>query len=142
MPDVTEQRKAIAETRARIDARLAELTDHVPDRDELTGVVAKYAGAAGAVVAGVAVLAIVTRSRLSKRRTRHEAQTYAKVLLRGLPDVASSLGGLGLAAAATPEPEVVTVVKGPRSIGTALLMGASVVGGVALGQQLRGQQDG
>lgn len=90
MADVTERRAALAATRARIESRLDELVEHVPDRDELRASALKIGAAVVTVAAGVGLLVFVTRGRLRDRQARREGDSYAKALLTALPGLAEA----------------------------------------------------
>lgn len=176
MADIAAQRAALAETRARIDARLDELTDHVPARSDLKATAVKYGSAVAGVAVGIGVLVIATKSRLHGRRTRSEARSYATALLSALPELADAYRDHAARqpATATPRKDLRAELKAeaakvkldaarhrmeqanatriaaiesgdvptpPRGgVGSAILMAAGVIGGVAAAQALgRGQ---
>ncbi|MFT5224148.1 MAG: hypothetical protein ACI867_002480, partial [Glaciecola sp.] len=157
------------ETRTRIDSRLEELVEHVPDRDQMKATALKYGGAAVGVIVSVGVIVVLTKSKLRTRRVSADAQTYAKRLLRSMPEVADAYlikqantpppvpGKKDLKAIAKSEMlrhglaeanarrlaaiEAGEHLNPPRGgVGTAVLTGLGVLGGVAAAQALGQKQ--
>lgn len=139
MADVAAQRAALAETRARIDSRLEELTQHVPERANLKATAMRYGGAVLSAVVGVGIVVVTTKSILHGRRTDKDARRYAEAVLSAMPEVAEAYGvHVAKAAVERSEAEVVGTPRG--GVGSAVLMAVGVVGGVAVAQAMGGSR--
>ncbi len=153
---VAAKRQQVAETRARIDRNLEELVGHVPDREDVTAVAAKWGAAVGGAVAAVGVLVVVTRSKLARRAERRRGREYAAAIAAALPEVAEAYRAhvtdravtavvpahepLDVDApdlGATTVDELADAASRPRGgVPTAVLTGLGVVAGVALSKKL------
>lgn len=144
--EIATRREQLAATRARIDDHLEELTAHVPDREHLTQVAAKYGAAALAATAALGAVAVTTRSRLARRRDRRAGREYAEALVAALPEVAEAYrahvadrAATAVVPAGTPLPELGAAPAARRGVPSLVLAGLGLLAGVAASRRFDGR---